>query len=522
MAGVSGSSANLQESEIEEIKASLEGQVRVISGIGDFTNVVTIHPDGLDLHCKFQLTESYPRIPPTISVRSSVLNADQTASLTSSLQNDAATRLDHVMIADLMATCKRWLQDNQVDVTAKAVAEKSKCKKRNGKSKHENKPKSEHESIDKSSKKPPMRTAADVIKRLQWDKAVDKEDFIIGYMDRIIGLVEKKFTAFTWEDLASVDIYSLAIPQHRIQYFKYKTEKVWDKNERLDNVFGSTGGKLTLVEAVKKFEDKLKDLDDSKIGGEKKQTPEVDVIENHEEGACDGDCEDDIEVNDEFETGQGSTEQTDVQNKDSLAASRSYKRPNYFVALQVTDKTTITRLVEAQKQVMAWYPRYTDHKIPENGFHLTLAVLKLDSMSDKQACVEVMNQAKVDLERLARNTVPLIFHGVDHFSTRVIYAKVKYSQEFLVLVDKIRNVLDDAGFHMDTCSFRPHLSLFNVRRSIKWDNQSIMLNSFDDSDQKFGSQAIDNVQICQMGTLPEKESTEFYQNIFSLNIDQTV
>lgn len=105
-----------------------------------------------------------------------------------------------------------------------------------------------------------MRTAADVIKRLQWDEAVNKEDFVVGYMDRIVGLVEKNFTAFTWEDLASVDWYSLAIPQHRIQYFKYKTEKVWDKNERLDNVFGSTGGKLTLVDAVRKYEDKQEEL----------------------------------------------------------------------------------------------------------------------------------------------------------------------------------------------------------------------------------------------------------------------
>jgi hypothetical protein len=56
MAGVCEGLKDLQEKEIEKVKSSLDGQVRVISGIGDFTNVVTIHPDGLDLHCKFQLT----------------------------------------------------------------------------------------------------------------------------------------------------------------------------------------------------------------------------------------------------------------------------------------------------------------------------------------------------------------------------------------------------------------------------------------------------------------------------------
>ncbi len=30
------------------------------------------------------------------------------------------------------------------------------------------------------------------------------------------------------------------MPQHRVQYFKYKDAKVWDKAQRLDVVFGST------------------------------------------------------------------------------------------------------------------------------------------------------------------------------------------------------------------------------------------------------------------------------------------
>ena len=32
----------------------------------------------------------------------------------------------------------------------------------------------------------------------------------------------------------------LAIPQHRIHYFKYRNEKIWDRDSRIDLVFGST------------------------------------------------------------------------------------------------------------------------------------------------------------------------------------------------------------------------------------------------------------------------------------------
>ena len=90
-------------------------------------------------------------------------------------------------------------------------------------------------------KKPPMRTATDVISRIQWDPVLSESDFIIGYSDRFIGIVEKQFSEFNWEDIATVSLDVLAIPKHRIQYFKYKDEIVWDRRVQLDNFFGSRG-----------------------------------------------------------------------------------------------------------------------------------------------------------------------------------------------------------------------------------------------------------------------------------------
>ena len=43
----------------------------------------------------------------------------------------------------------------------------------------------------------------------------------VGYLDRFTGVVEAPFTDFCWEDIASQDWDTLAIPQHRIQYFKW-------------------------------------------------------------------------------------------------------------------------------------------------------------------------------------------------------------------------------------------------------------------------------------------------------------
>ena len=104
-------------------------------------------------------------------------------------------------------------------------------------------------------KLPSMKTAADVIARLQWDRQLPIEKFTVGYIDRFRGVLEQPFTAFCWEDLASVDDYEvLAIPQHRIQYFKYSGSKVWEKATRLDVIFGSTGDQRGIVEVMEEVD----------------------------------------------------------------------------------------------------------------------------------------------------------------------------------------------------------------------------------------------------------------------------
>ena len=113
----------------------------------------------------------------------------------------------------------------------------------------------EEESVGKL---PPMKTAADVISRLQGDSELPMERFTVGYTDRFLGILEQPFTAFSWEDITAVDDFEvLAVPQHRIQYFKYCGQKVWEKATRLDLVFGSTGEKRDIREVMEEVDRNL-------------------------------------------------------------------------------------------------------------------------------------------------------------------------------------------------------------------------------------------------------------------------
>jgi len=107
-------------------------------------------------------------------------------------------------------------------------------------------------------KKSSMKTAEDVISRIEWDERLDKRFFRVGYVDRFLGLQEKSFTDFDFKvDLSTVsDRHSniLAIPKHRIQYFKYNNEIIWDKETRTDLMFGSTGNQQTIYDVIKRHE----------------------------------------------------------------------------------------------------------------------------------------------------------------------------------------------------------------------------------------------------------------------------
>ena len=65
-----------------------------------------------------------------------------------------------------------------------------------------------------------MRTAGDVFKRLRWDRLLTDDpanDFVVGYIDRFVGIVEDSWGDFTKsEDMV----------EHRVMYIMWRGIKV--------------------------------------------------------------------------------------------------------------------------------------------------------------------------------------------------------------------------------------------------------------------------------------------------------
>jgi uncharacterized protein (UPF0248 family) len=81
-----------------------------------------------------------------------------------------------------------------------------------------------------------FRSSADVINRIRWDPGMDSGDYLVGYEDRFLGIMERALDQ--WKAEQTDEEF---IPQHRIMYFKRISDgvMVWDRTSRRDIVFGS-------------------------------------------------------------------------------------------------------------------------------------------------------------------------------------------------------------------------------------------------------------------------------------------
>ncbi|KAI2080730.1 hypothetical protein LOZ36_006416 [Ophidiomyces ophidiicola] len=86
-----------------------------------------------------------------------------------------------------------------------------------------------------------LRPAADILSRLRWDRNMDSSDYVVGYEDRFLGRLE--ILLDNWKTEQTDEEF---IPQHRIMYFRRKSDGVvvWERESKKDLIFGSGVGRV--------------------------------------------------------------------------------------------------------------------------------------------------------------------------------------------------------------------------------------------------------------------------------------
>jgi uncharacterized protein (UPF0248 family) len=117
-------------------------------------------------------------------------------------------------------------------------------------------------SSDKSSKLTPVK---EVLRRIKWDPTLTSSSFSIVHYDRVEDkLCETNFDASNENISGSEESFVFALPEHRIQRVKYLERVVWDKEMRLDCVFGTMKGRGETIDQVVDSYDEWKREEDER------------------------------------------------------------------------------------------------------------------------------------------------------------------------------------------------------------------------------------------------------------------
>ncbi|KAG8567938.1 hypothetical protein GDO81_013836 [Engystomops pustulosus] len=349
-----------------------------------------------------------------------------------------------------------------------------------------------HQESKPKGKKPPMKTASDVISRIQWDTQLPKEHFIVGYLDRFLGTIEKPFSAFCWEDLASIGVDVLAIPKHRIQYFKYQNLVVWDKASRIDNVFGSTGSGLTILDIIDQYE----------------------ILFQAERTNLDTNREDQGEVSIDYE------EEPEEKNCEFLDQDRTKKlRPTHFIAVRISSEDIRHSVKEVQNALLKHNSDMSEFCIPLPELHLTLCLLHLESPEDIDAAYTVLHEIKGDSQRILPPSLILSFDGLKDFHSRVLYLEPVSVPGFKSFVSRLNQGFLSKGLKIidppQANSF--HVTVAKVPRNVAGRNPNLLfLPEVYNTVQvnHFGAQHIDWLSFCCTGS--SRRSDGFYTTLLEL------
>lgn len=166
-------------------------------------------------HVFFALSDGYPDIAPDIKAVQP--SNDHLLELESLLLKLSEDMIGDAMLYNLIEEAKKWAAENKLPTDSETTVQSqpSVCKFfLQGRCKFGEKCKNAHPSTNneelssnlqvvkettpsgdglgnnvtkepKSSKKSPMKTASDVISRIQWDDRIDASSFSIGYLDRL-------------------------------------------------------------------------------------------------------------------------------------------------------------------------------------------------------------------------------------------------------------------------------------------------------------------------------------------------
>jgi 2'-5' RNA ligase len=291
----------------------------------------------------------------------------------------------------------------------------------------------------------------------------------------------------------------LAIPQHRIVYFKYKDTKVWDKTQRLDLIFNSTvfqgdfKGK-TIEEVMQQIDDRL---ELAKFGGGDERDGENAENESSESDSESSDSENDVAISIK-----------PIEPAEFKSTIPDEERSTHFIAIRITEPEIIENAIKIQQHMVQQEEAIGDCCMGSGLFHMTLAMMRLNGQEGIDEATKMVEDLQEELQELldkrTDRKIGMKISGLDTFGQRVLFAKVLPESDDLfwqfigTVLDKLAKSSPAIGI-TNKFDLTPHMTLVKINRPISKLRKSKFLPSrlyeqFED--MELGRQPLNNLQLC--------------------------
>ncbi|XP_055065735.2 leukocyte receptor cluster member 9 [Misgurnus anguillicaudatus] len=432
---------------------------------------------------------------------------------------------------------------------------------------HTDKKEKHHMSRDREErmKKPRMRTADDVISRIIWDPSADPADFMVGHLDRFLGVLERPFSDFSWDTQVCDCDFSeeLALPRHRIQYFSYKGQRVWDRDSRTDRVFGSTG--QTIVppfasenqqetadpgqhEETTNAADVSNDLEETTSDFSKEQDDAS--ATNKQELGDDGNADDEVSgdsarlenedkkmevaedslthLAEELSITQQENPKIEEEWKDSWdgegdmvaesvssipqepRSARQPRRPTHFICFRVDSPAALQAFHRVQRKVLSHVPQSLPIWVDPATLHVTLSLLVLKSPEEVSAASELL---RTTVRNSHKAPISVSFTPkLKHFNGTVLHITPQPIPDIQSLNSPLQEVFREKGWlHRHSRSPSYHLTLAKPQEKMTEKMFEGIGSVKLAKDVNFGKLEVNKLYLCVNGQ-PKTESG-FYQAV---------
>lgn len=220
-------------------------------------------------------------------------------------------------------------------------------------------------------------------------------------------------------------------------------------------------------------------------------------------------------------------DESDSQCAEQISAAKKVfsekPRPNYFVAVRVSNPAIHKSVKLIQDSVVNFYKLLQPALIPISSLHITLMVMHLQAEEVEKA-VEVLKSCESDFRDLFDDTLSMTFNDLAHFRNEVLFGKMNNEEELeklKLLATVVRNNYEKNGFSStDDRPFTPHLTIMKLSRmqyKRKKKVKKIPPESYSSwLDCELGKETVSEVLLCSM--IHEADEEGFYHCVGSASI----